>query len=150
MKTYNTDSQDHEKLTPHGQVTFTIQDKNIIIYHARGPFNVELFKTFEVLQSNILKEIDKETKSWVDLIIFEESCMATKELFLEFTSYLKSMKSNNLIPLISAYVFKDGVEGSHIIPGEIQKCYQDANMNYGAFNNEEEAMAHIKTYLPKK
>ncbi len=76
------------------------------------------------------------------MIIFEESCMATKEMLVELTCYLKSLKKKNLTPLASAYVFKDEVE--------VQKCYQDAGLNYRAFNNEEEAMAYLKTYLPEE
>jgi len=150
MKTYNTDNKGYEKFDPHGQITFSIQDKNIIIYHARGPFNVELFKTLEVLLIDVLKEIEKRKGHWVDMIIFEESCMATREMLTELTCYLKSLKKRNFTPLVSAYVYKDEVEGSHIIPTEVQKCYKDAGLNYRAFNNEQEAMAYIKTYLPEE
>lgn len=147
MKTYNTDNKGYEKFDPHGQITFSIQDENIIIYHARGPFNVELFKTLEILQLDVLKEIEKRKGYWVDMIIFEESCLATREMLTELTCYLKSMKKRNLTSVASAYVFKDKVEGSHIIPAEVKKCYKDAELNYKAFDNEEEAMTYIKTYL---
>ncbi len=150
MKMRDSVNETDSKFGAHGTVRFTVIDNNTIIFRARGPFNIELFRVLEKMELEVLKEIDKEAVSWVEAIIFEHSCLATQELLSEFSKYLKFLRKNNLIPLVSAYVFKDEVEGAKLMPNEYKKCYDSAKMNFCSFDNEEKAIAHIRTYLPEE
>jgi len=149
MTHYDTVNSPGRIFIDHGQITISIKDKSMVIYHCRGPFNLEAFKTMEGIRSKVIKELGEEIKNWVDVIIYEESCLATTEMLAELASYQKRLKSSNISPLTSAFVFKKDVEGSQIMPDEYKKCYDSAKVSFRAFDNEPDAMEYVRTYLPK-
>jgi len=73
--------------------------------------------------------------------------MAVDNFFLEFGAYLKSMKARGLVPLASAYVFSNDIEGNLLMKDKYKKCYKDAGLVFSTFDNEEDAVLWIKSWF---
>ncbi len=149
MKPYSTDDASTKGLEPHGKITFTVIDENIILYRAIGPFNRELSHALEDVESDVLKFISQTKGNWVEVAIFENSCMALDEFFMDFGLYLAEMKKKNLVPLASAFVFPDEIEGPSFMKERYEKAYKNAGIRYSAFNQEEDAISWVRKYIAK-
>ncbi|MCP4325818.1 MAG: hypothetical protein GY951_01060 [Psychromonas sp.] len=144
MATHCTDSVNYQKFRPHGRVELSVIDNKIVTFKALGPFNVELVATLREIESEVLKELNK---NWVEVVIFEHSCLAPKEVFIEFTSHLKAQKASGITPLASAYVFSKEVDGLLLMTNEYKKCFDDAGLLYKQFDSESEALSWVKTFV---
>jgi hypothetical protein len=147
MKEASTDDLPSGKFSVHGRVSLTVKD-NIIIYHAKGPFNIEFLAALEKIEENVLRDMKSEVKDWCEIIIFEVTCMAYEEVVIGFGAYLKELKKNGLIPLAIAYVIGPDVEGDTIMKSKFEKCHADADINFSIFSNEDEARSWVDKYLP--
>ncbi|WP_028865384.1 hypothetical protein [Psychromonas aquimarina] len=145
MKKYSTDNVSYKTFRPHGRVEFSVVDENIIIYRAWGPFNSEFFSVLEAIEPDALIEVQSNVRSWGEVVVFEDSCMAVDNFFLEFSAYLKSMKARDLVPIASAYVFSNNIEGGLLMKDKYKKCYQDAGLVFSTFADEETALSWIKS-----
>lgn len=145
MSSYCTNSVDYKKFRPHGRVNLSIITDEIIVFRALGPFNLELLSALDEIESNVVKNL--KSKSWVEIVVFEYSCLSSLDVFKEFTSHLISQKKNNLSPLASAFVFPKEVEGTLLMASQYKKCFDEASLEYKEFDNETEAMAWVKTFI---
>ncbi len=132
---------------PHGRVSYSLVEKNIIAYKAIGPFNLELLQTLRNIESDDIKEVIQRGECIAIIVEFEKSCSATNEFFKQFTSYLQSLKNLGLENLISAYVFPDETEGAHIMTQRYKHCYQAAGFSLATFKEYDKALLWVKTKL---
>lgn len=89
----------------------------------------------EEIEPDVLKEIKKQRGRWRELVIFDKSCMATDEFLAEFNSYLNILKNKKMLPIASAYVFKDEIEGASLMPSKYQDCYENVGISFHMFKN---------------
>ncbi len=144
MTTYSTDRVNYQKFRPHGRVELSITGKNIVTFKALGPFNLELLAALDEIESDLIKQIDN---NWVEVVIFEHSCLASDEVFVAFTSHLKAQRESAVTPLASAFVFPKEVDGVLLMVNKYQKCFDDAGLRYKQFDNEREALSWVKTFV---
>lgn len=144
---YSTDKVAYNKLKPHGRVNFSVVDGNIVIYHALGPFNAELFTAFQSIEPEVLKQLKSQTEHWVEIVVFEKSCLALNEFISNLSRYLQEMKKEGLVPRASAYVIKDDIDGALFMTNLYQKCYESAGLTFQVFEDELAAISWVKSFL---
>ncbi|MDT0603398.1 hypothetical protein [Thalassotalea castellviae] len=137
------------KFSAHGRVSLEVINSNIIVYHSKGPFNLELLTALEEVEQNTLQDLKNNAINWCEIVVFEESCMALDEVILGLTDYLKELKANRLSPLASAFVISEGVEGEYVMKDKYEACYREANIDFTVFNTIPDAMQWVGKYLEK-
>lgn len=147
MTKHCTDKVDYNKFRPHGRVSFSIIEDYIVVYRALGPFNSEVLKALQEIEPDVLKQVKKKNDKWVEIVIFENSCMALDEFIDEFSLYIKVGKENNLLPLASAFVISSEVEGAYLMASKYKECYENAGLTFCVFENEVNATTWVKSFL---
>lgn len=150
MTSHDTSEISFELFTAHGSINFTLQDQHVLLFQSVGPFNEEIVNALEATQNAPLHELKATVGYWSDVVILEGSCCATPDALLALTSYIKTLKNEGLNPIASAYVFLPEVEGASMMPPFYQKCYNDAGLTYGSFDNKAEAVTWVKEQMLDK
>ncbi len=148
MEEYSTDDAHLGRFGPHGRISFYFMQGNIVIYKAMGPFNLELLEAFAQVEPGIIEKFQSGVGPWVEVIIFEKSCLAMAECIDVFSAYLKDMKAKGLYPRASAMVIEPDVEGAAFMTKIYQQCYREAGFEFRLFDNRGDAVRWVKTYLP--
>lgn len=143
----STDCFSGTKFPQHGKITISVNNRNIIVYRAEGPFNTELLDALNHIENEVLKTLKNDIKRWGAVIIFEVSCMALDDLMIAFGEYLKKIKSDDLQATATAYVITRDIEGRGIMAKKYQKCYDDAGITFSTFDNEQGALLWINSHL---
>ena len=144
MSIYSTDNVNYQIFRPHGRVNLSILDNEIMIFRALGPFNIDLLTSLYEIELDALQEINS---NWVEIVVFEYSCIALEEVFREFTSHLLAQKASGSIPLASAFVFPKEIDGVLLMTSKYKRCFDDAGLLFKHFDNEKQAMAWVKTFI---
>lgn len=147
MKKTSTESFPDGKFQAHGRVSLEIIDKNLIVYHSKGPFNIELLTALAQVEEELLKTIKNNAGSWCEIVVFEESCMALDDVMLGFGDYLKELQTKRLTPLATAYVISKEIEGGSIMKDKYKKCHLDAGIEFSLFETESAAISWINKCL---
>lgn len=145
MSKGSTDSVDYQKFRPHGRVNISIIDNQIAQFQALGPFNLELLGALDKIESKVLQKVKQ--KPWAEVIIFEQSCLATEEVFSAFVSHLKAQKRAGLSARVSALVFNQDIEGAILMIDKYKRCFEVAGLEYRHFENKEEAIKWAQKYI---
>lgn len=135
------------KFRAHGRIALEVINNNIVVYHSKGPFNAELFTALEHVEKDILADLKSNVGAWVEVIIFEESCMALDDVMVLFGEYLKELKTLNMAAIATALVIKEGIEGRLLMRDKYQQCHDDAGLTMSIFDSEKEAMNWVNTHL---
>ncbi|THB72821.1 MAG: hypothetical protein D6B28_04860 [Gammaproteobacteria bacterium] len=148
MEKTDTNDAKATRFDPHGRVSFSFVEKNIIVYKAVGPFNQELIQASASIEPETLQKAKEAGKYW-GAVLFENSCEATHKVFEEFTKYLLDMKKADMANVISAFVFPDEIECASFMVSSYEQCYKTAGLPFKAFKEYDEALLWIKSELAK-
>lgn len=143
----STDSFDGKKFQHHGKIIQYVNDSDIIVYRAEGPFNSEILAALDYIENVTLNEFKINIKRWSTIVIFEKSCMALDDLIIGFGEYLKQIKDNGLHSVSTAYVITPEIEGRSLMVKKYQKCFDDAGILFSIFDNEKDALLWAKSHL---
>jgi hypothetical protein len=147
MTKHCTDTTNYKKFRPHGRVEISTVDNKIAVFRALGPFNLELLDALQQIEPVALQAMDIENNSWVEIVVFEQSCLASDELFAEFCLHLTALKASGFSPVASAFVFTDEIDGTLLMLDKYRKCFADAGLVFNDFNNETDAMEWVRSFL---
>ena len=131
----------------HGKVELLKHSEEILIFHATGPFNMELLHALLTLEKVFLNELKSEGRQWAEVIIFEKNCMAVNEAASKFPAYLDELKSISLSPKATAFVIGPNVEGLSRMKEHYEKSFRAAELEFAIFNCEQDAIAWVNQYL---
>lgn len=146
MSNLCTDEVAFNRFRPHGRISITSIEDGIVVYSAAGPFNCELLDAVEVMETDILKEVKETTGDWIEVVVFNGSCMASNEFMDKLTAYLERMKCRSLAPIASVYIFSSKVEGASFMKPKYERSYTAAGIEFNAFATKEEGIAWSESY----
>ena len=147
MNIHNTDNVSYKKFRPHGRISFAVLENNLVVYKALGPFNLELLNALKEIEPDVLQEMKINNGIWGETVIFENSCLAVDEFFLQFRAYIQAMVKRNILPIASAYVISENIEGAALMARKYQQCYQGTGIHFKIFKNEGDAISWVKGFL---
>lgn len=142
---YSSDRVNPEKFMPHGRVEITLIDQHIVFYRAEGPFNQELMTAISEMESIALANFHKESKQWVEVVMFKNSCAAETAFLSELLSYINHISQHNIAPLAVAFVIPRNIEGAKSMPELYAQCFENSAIEFKVFHQEIDALEWVNT-----
>lgn len=139
-----TDEHNRELFRPHGRVTF-IQQENIVVCLASGPFNKELIEAVKIVREDFISHLDIQGP-FGNLLVIEDSALASIQTLEIFRDYLKQMIVAGSKAAVSALSIARTVDGRNIMVHHITNAYKEAGMDISLFDDFDSA----KLWITKK
>ena len=143
MKTYNSDNFKARKFAPHGTIKLESFDNGIKFYRAIGPFNLELFNAYKSLEHSNLKE----KQPYCKVVVFENSCLIHCDVLYELQGYIEEKEVLGMLPLATAFVIPDDLEGAILMNEAFSKIYEKSSQEFFCFETKEAAIKWVETCL---
>lgn len=126
-------------LIPHGHCTYTVEN-NIVIIDATGPWNLEFFKKmhkelFEILQHDV------DFNNFAILLVLRGDSVAAQD-GLDYHLHLVKQGLTKALAINSA-----SSNTSQITQNIFKKVYDRAGLINQSFDNTEDALTWLKTFL---
>ena len=147
MSDFSTEKTDGNRFKPHGSIEFSILEDGIIKYVSRGPFNKEVLEVLGDIEAKAIEEYKKAHKSWCEVVVFKDSCVATEEANEIYTKYLSEMDEKGNSAIATAFVFEEGVEGRHLMRDVFRECHESVGLLFDDFDTLDDALNWVRNEL---
>ena len=130
---------------PQGQVDYRMEGR-ILRTTATGPFSSELIEAIPVAISDLIAKLALQGK-WGQIITFHRSAYGPASATEEFTTYLKHRYTDPATNPVTALVFGPEVEGAAEMGPKFEKCYSEAGIATGVFEDYATALYWVESRI---
>ncbi|MBC7917373.1 MAG: hypothetical protein H7Y28_06160 [Rhodoferax sp.] len=145
MKQSTSDIEIKGPFKAHGQADYEVHGR-VVHVQAMGPFNAELVPAISQTIGKLIGPL-AESGNWAQIITFRKSALCSPVSLQEFAASLKARYTNPATNPVVALVMAPEVEGAHIMPAMICKCYGDAGVECRAFTSRDDAQQWVESQL---
>lgn len=134
---YSTNDLKLTQFDAHGSVSLEI-DARFLRMRAYGPFNREFMETMAAMERPLFSQMTLGG-TWVEIVEFARSMLATADALALFAPYLQEVKAAGIAPVATAFVLDDSLEGAAIMRERYAAAYASADWPCAFFSTVAEA-----------
>jgi hypothetical protein len=116
---------------PHGRLALW-HEGSVMYVHAEGPFNREAVLALGVAMQELYQTLPPD-RSFVYLLEFRSSLMASPEAMAAYGDFLKAMSLAKRAPKVVAFVVAPEVEGASLMLPLFARLYAEHGRQFAAF-----------------
>lgn len=118
---------------PHGE--FRLRwDNNLVVYEARGPFNLQAIQGLALAREAFLKTLHSNSR-WVAVVHFQRSAIMTADAMQAWEQGLKQLLAQRTNGAALAWVAGQDVEGFHFMLSRYRRVFEEALLPFSFFDD---------------